>query len=110
MGSDRDESESDGASDTGGDNDVRRATWDRSDPETIPSSVVRAVSAETGTDPLAMPEPMNHVVDADALIALLASGPGDGSVSVTFELAGQVVTVMDDGFITVQTGACADTV
>ncbi|WP_136716199.1 HalOD1 output domain-containing protein [Halorientalis salina] len=108
MGSDRDDPESDGAADTGGDDDVRRTTWELTEPETIPSAVVRAVSAETGTDPLAMPEPLNDVIDADALIALLGSGPGDGSVSVTFELAGQVVTVTDDGFITVQAGACAD--
>jgi len=113
MGPDRGERGSEAATDrgratvpdggeSGGGNDGRRATWDRSDPETIPSTVVRTVAAVTETDPLEMSQPLHGVVDADALVSLLSSGPGDGTVSIRFELTGQLVTVADDGSITVR--------
>ena len=109
MGFDRNEADTDGASDTkhtiatdGGEEGSSRRTWDRSDPDSITSTVIRAVAELAEVDPLEMSQPLNDVLDADALGALLASGPGDGSVSVTFELAGQVVTARDDGVVTVQ--------
>src|SRR6056297_1954412 len=85
----------------GGDEVDHRTTWDRSDPDSITSTVVRAVSDVADVDPLEMSQPLNDVLDADALASLLASGSGDGSLSVTFELEGQVVTASDDGVVTV---------
>ncbi|MFD1585458.1 HalOD1 output domain-containing protein [Halorientalis brevis] len=113
MGSDRnevddDESDAQPAIVTdGGPEDGSRRTWDQSDPDSLTSTVVRAVAETAEIDPLEMSEPLNDVLDADALGSLLASGPGDGSVSVTFELAGQVVTARDDGVITVQSAPSA---
>ncbi|MFB6179147.1 MAG: HalOD1 output domain-containing protein [Halorientalis sp.] len=83
-------------------NDVSRSTWDCTDPETIPSAVVRAVAAVTDVDPLELSHPLNDVLDADALTSLLASTPGDGDISVTFEFEERLVTIRDDGHITVE--------
>lgn len=85
-----------------GGSDEIRAEWDRSDPDSIPSAVVRAVGEAADLDPLEMTDVLNSVVDADALSALLTTESADGDVSVTFPLEGQVVTVRDNGIITVE--------
>lgn len=109
MGSDRNDATTDDASETnrtivtdGGEDDSEQRTWDRSDPDSITSTVIRAVADLADIEPLEISQPLNDVLDADALGRLLASGPGDGSVTVTFEFAGQVVTARDDGVVTVQ--------
>lgn len=78
------------------------ADWQRSDAESISSAVVRAVAATKDVDPTDIVTPLDEAVDADALVAFLASGSGDGEVSVTFEFAGRVVTARDDGHVTVR--------
>lgn len=100
MGADRDRDDTDEGETTDAQEPIR-ATWEREDPDTITSSVVRAVAEAAGFEPMGLPQPLHDVVDPDALSRMLGSSRGDGTVTVTFELAGQSVTVSDDGEITV---------
>jgi len=76
--------------------------WDRSDPDTISSTIVRAVATTKDVDPMGIVTPLNETVDADALVNVLASGAGNGNITVSFTFAGRRVTASDDGHITVR--------
>lgn len=79
-----------------------RTNWDRSDPDTISSTIVRAVATTKDADPMGIVTPLNETLDADALVNVLASGAGDGDITVTFNFADRQVTARDDGHITVR--------
>jgi hypothetical protein len=67
-------------------------------------SVVGAVAAETGADPLTM-DPLYEVFDPDALDALSGdgkSGSGSSSTRVEFTYAGCRVCVRGDGALQVE--------
>lgn len=65
--------------------------------ERITETVIDAVAAESGVDPLEL-EPLYHVVDPDALNDLFRSTAGDSSsVELRFTMAGCQVVVRGDG-------------
>lgn len=82
--------------------EVYRTSWDRSDPDALTTAIVQAVATVRDTDPMSVTRPLSEAVDADALLRLMASADGDGSVQVTFEYDDLLVTVADDGRVTVQ--------
>lgn len=66
-------------------------------PDERPSiAVVRAVAQRLGSNPAELPQPLNEVLDPDALDALFTAQPDDrpreGGI-VSFEFNGYVVTV-----------------
>lgn len=79
-----------------------RTNWDRSDPDTISSTIVRAVATTKDVDPTGIVTPLNETLDADALVNVLASGAGNGNITITFDFADRQVTARDDGQITVR--------
>lgn len=79
-----------------------QTNWDRSDPSTISSTIVRAVATTKDVDPMGIITPLTETLDADALVSVLASGAGDGDITVTFNFADRQVTASDDGHITVR--------
>lgn len=79
-----------------------QANWSRSDPDTISSAIVRAVATSKNVNATEIVTPLNRVLDADALVNVLASGCGNGDITVTFEFADRVITARDDGCITVR--------
>jgi hypothetical protein len=79
-----------------------QTNWDRSDPDTISSTIVRAVATTKDVDPTGIVTPLNETLDADALVNVLASGAGNGNITITFDFADRQVTARDDGQITVR--------
>lgn len=85
------------------------------DAETPPSiAVVRAISALEGIDPMNMPAEGGFVlsdhIDPAALDALLATGTGEGSTVVTFEITAErtyLVDLSDTGRIIVRRASTA---
>lgn len=74
-------------------------------PETIPVTdrVISAVSEATGTAPTEL-DPLNDVIDPDALDALFATdglGPSRPPTRVEFGYGGQTVVVTRDGSVEV---------
>ncbi|SFS08090.1 hypothetical protein SAMN05216559_3350 [Halomicrobium zhouii] len=70
-------------------------------PDELPSeSVVRAVAAVTGTEPMAL-DPLYGSIDPDALDAVVESAPTTGeeglTSSVRFRYQGTTVTIHGDG-------------
>jgi hypothetical protein len=91
MGSDRNDD---------GDGGPIRTTWDPDDPDSLTGTVVNAVAEARGVDGMELSELLNDVLDPDALARVLASGTG--TVTVTFTLDGQSVTVDSDGTVIVE--------
>jgi len=91
MGSDRNDGEDDGPF---------RATWDPDDPDSLTGAIVDTVADARGVDGMELSELLNDVLDPDALARVLASG--SGTVTVTFTLDGQDVTVDSDGTVLVE--------
>lgn len=71
----------------------RRYTIDPDEPLDV--AIIYAVAAARGVGPMELDQPLNDVVDADALQQLFASS--DGDVSATIFLDGYRVTVLDGG-------------
>ncbi|XVH33567.1 HalOD1 output domain-containing protein (plasmid) [Haloferacaceae archaeon DSL9] len=69
-------------------------TSERADDCRVTVSVIKAVAAVTGVDSLSLQPRLYHVLDPDALEALVGSdSTGSGPTEVTFEFAGCRVTV-----------------
>ncbi|AQL44564.1 hypothetical protein BV210_14015 [Halorientalis sp. IM1011] len=66
-------------------------------------AVVNTVAEARGVEGMELSELLNDVLDPDALARVLASGTG--TVTVTFTLDGQDVTVDSDGTILVDPSA-----
>lgn len=64
----------------------------------VSSSVVGALAAATGDDPLALDPPLYRVVDGEALDRLFE---GPGRIRVEFEYEGRAVVVRGDGVVAV---------
>jgi hypothetical protein len=89
------------------------ATYDPDSSRTPSSAVVDAVAAVTNADPMDLP-PLYDSVDTDALDAFVESEAGaasglDSNASLRFTFSGTVVTVSDDGEITVEVSDVAGT-
>ncbi|SDF55428.1 HalOD1 output domain-containing protein [Halorientalis regularis] len=96
MGSDR--------NDDGGEEGGRfRATWNPDDPDSLTDTIVNTVAEARGVDGMELSELLNDVLDPDALARVLASG--SGTVTVTFTLDGQSVTVDSEGSVIVEPAA-----
>lgn len=67
--------------------------------DSISLSVIEALAAETGTDPIEL-EPLYHTVDPEALDQLFQDD-ATGEARVTFEYGGRTVDVRSDGTIIV---------
>jgi hypothetical protein len=76
-----------------------RTTWDPEDPDSLTGAVVNTVAEARGVEGMELSELLNDVLDPDALARVLASGTS--TVTVTFTLDGQDVTVDSDGTILV---------
>lgn len=63
--------------------------------EPLDVAIVYAIAATKGVDPTGLDQPLNDVVDADALRQLFASG--DESLSATVVVDGYQVTIADGG-------------
>ncbi|AGN02197.1 hypothetical protein L593_11260 [Salinarchaeum sp. Harcht-Bsk1] len=63
--------------------------------EPLDVAIVYAVAATKGVGPMELEDPLNDVVDADALRQLFASG--DESLSATIYVDGHRVTVAEGG-------------
>lgn len=91
-------------SDDSCDGERYQGAWPTDSPESIPTAVVRAVAAAEGTTPEQLTPPLADDVDVDALVRLLRSGEGSGTVEVGFTYHGRSVTLRDDGTVTVGPG------
>ncbi|RXK51570.1 HalOD1 output domain-containing protein [Halorientalis pallida] len=76
-----------------------RATWDPDDPDSLTGTIVDTVAEARGVDGMELSELLSDVLDPDALARVLASG--SGTVTVSFTLDGQSVTVDSDGTVLV---------
>jgi sugar/nucleoside kinase (ribokinase family) len=77
-----------------------RATWNPDSPDSLTGAVVTTVAGARSVDELALSELRKDAVDTDALARVLASR--SGTVTVTFTLDGQSVTVDSDGAVPVE--------
>ncbi len=92
MGSDRNDVDDDGG--------PYRATWNPEDPDSLTGTIVTTVAEARGVDGMELSELLSDVLDPDALARVLASG--SGTVTVTFTLDEQSVTVDADGTVVVE--------
>ncbi|WP_424018200.1 HalOD1 output domain-containing protein [Halorientalis pallida] len=95
MGSDGNDTDEDGG--------PFRATWNPEDPDSLTGAIVNTVAEARGVDGMELSELLNDVLDPDALARVLASG--SGTVTVTFTLDGQSVTVDSEGAVIVEPAA-----
>ena len=81
------------------DGEATTARGGRDGNHSVQTTVITAVAASEGVDPLALEETLQDVVDADALDALVAHSGSEWQLS--FEFAGHEVTVDGEGAVAV---------
>jgi|APHM01.1.fsa_nt_gi hypothetical protein len=91
----------DGSDDDSGDGERYEEAWPTDNPESIPTVVAEAVAAAKGTTPEQLTPPLADSLNVDALVRLLRSGEGSGTIEVGFTYHGRSVTLRDDGTVTV---------
>ena len=81
---------------------IQRFRYDTSEPQSVGPAIIQAVASVADVDALSLQPRLYDVIDPEALEKLLSEEHPDSLIEVSFEFGAYLVTVTNDGTLTVQ--------